>query len=173
MIKEDEHLTARTVEVLLHPQTGSHSWSGVNRTVLEDAVSLAATVVDTSLAQGMDVGLTISGILAGHPHGLTIRPGHGNSTRAQMLTALAWVEASGNMTDNLLRHLDAIKRRMGRGGTMVVVAPLWPAEVNPLWEAFRARGAEIIWITNGPTNASAPPGTRLTWHFEEGSWSRE
>ncbi len=173
MVKEDEHLTARTVEVLLHPQTGLHPWSGVDRGLMEESVSLAATVVETSLAQGLDVGLTTSGILAGHPHGLSLSPKHGSDIRSQMLTALAWVEPSGNMTDNLLRHLLVLKRRVVRGGLIVVVAPIWPEEVQQDWAALRARGVEIIWITVGNEQTIPVPGASIIWRWQEGSWSRE
>ena len=172
MVKEDERLSARTVEVLLHPQTELHPWSGVDRAVLEDAISLAATVVEVSLTQGLDVGLTTSGILAGHPSGVSFRPSHGPETRARLLTALAWVESSGNMTDNLMRHLATLRRRMPRGSLLVFVAPMWPSEANSEWDALRLRGVEAVWITVGDAGSPPPPGTAVAWHWHEGSWSR-
>ncbi len=173
MVKEEEHFNARNVEVLLHPQTGLHPWSGVDRGVLEDAVSITATVIEHSLADGLEVGLSISAILAGHPHGLSEPPSHGQATRARLLTALAWVEPSGNMTDNLARHLHLLKRRIARGGVLVVVAPIWPNEVASEWDSLRERGVQIVWITLGSLTDMPLAGAHIRWRWQEGGWSRE
>lgn len=172
MVKEDEHLVARSVEVLLHPQSGLHPWSGVDRGVLEEAVSLAATVVDFSLSQGLEVGFTTSGILAGHPRGITARPSRGTDARSRLLTSLAWVEPAGNMIENLTRHLGTLAKRLSRGATLVVVAPIWPEAANPSWQSIMRHHPQVIWITTRQST-EGPPGTTSIWRFQEGTWSRE
>lgn len=172
MVKEDEHVVALEAEVILHPETSSKGWAGTDRRRLEDAISLAATVVEGSLARGLAVGLSTSGMLAGHRHGLGQPPSRAPETLPRLFTALAWMEPSGNMTANLLVHLAEIRSRARRQALIFIVAPVWPAEADQALAPLVSQGARVIWITNGPDGGAPPYGTQTVWRWQEGSWQR-
>jgi len=177
MVKEDEHLLARTIEVILHPQSTAYAWKGLDSQALEDCISLAATVVEASLTQGLDVGLVVSGAVAGHSQGLNFRPRHGPGVLEQMLTALAWTEPSDSMSSHLIDHLAELTRRISRDSLVVLVAPFWPDEVRSAWAALMARGVKPVWITNARTYGQPlvlrPVGVHTVWRWSDGEWSRE
>lgn len=172
MTKQLEPVTERRVEIVLHPKTSEVYWQGVDRDMLEDAVSLAATVTEDALRRNMLVGFSTSGSVPGHIHGYTRPPAKTSDAREELLTALAWVQASGTMDDDLARMLAKIERRTrGAGGFLVLVSPLWEPAGNLILTRLARRGIHIIWMTRD-TGDIAPSFVHTTWRFREGVFHR-
>ncbi|PSR23515.1 MAG: hypothetical protein C7B45_02965 [Sulfobacillus acidophilus] len=171
MVKQLEPLVDRTIEVLLHPKTTDQHWHGVDRDLLEDSISLAASVVEVAVRSGLTTGLSSTGSIAGHVRGFTL-PAQKRADAADLLTALAWTQPSGTMDEDLPLVLARLDRRLVRGATLVIVSPYWPAILTEYLSAKAQRGLEVIFLTLGDTTPAVPHWIRHVWHFQKGEWVR-
>lgn len=168
MVKEWEPVQERALEIILHPKTTDHHWQGVDRQVLEDSVSMAAGAVEGAIREGIPLGLSGSGALPGHIHGFRLA----NQTRtdlASLLTALAWVQPSGTMDEDLVRVAHHILSPHKPLAMVVIVSPYWPEPLTPLLERRRGRRMSLVHLSAGPRIPKTPEGVRH-WHWQEGAW---
>ncbi len=170
MVKEWEPVQARALEIILHPKTTDHHWQGVDREALEDTVSIAAGVVEWAAKEHRPLGLSGSGSIPGHIHGFRLA----NQTHADLgslLTALAWVQPSGTMDEDLIPVAHQTLSPLKPLALVVVVSPYWPEAMAPL--LARRRGQRIAWVhlSAGSKIPETPEGVRH-WHWQEGAWRR-
>ncbi|NMP23201.1 DUF58 domain-containing protein [Sulfobacillus harzensis] len=166
MVKEWERVQDRSLEILLHPKTTDHHWEGIDRITLEDTVSIAAGVVQWALENKTPVGLQGSGSMPGHIHGFTV----GHESRGDltaMLTALAWLQPSGTMDEDLVEVLHKTLQRLTPQSLVVFVSPYWPEALDILAGRRRVR---LVHLSTGPIIPETPNWVLAHYHWQEGGW---
>lgn len=171
MVKQLEPVQDRAVAVLLHPKTTAVHWHGINRALLEDAISLAATVVESSIQAGFATGLSSSGSLPGHIRGFSF-PSLMRQDAGELLTALAWTQPNGTMDDDLPHVLARLQRQLLPGTVLVVVSPYWHESLTQSLEPPVRRGLRVIFLTLGSHEVAVPAWVRERWRYNDGRWSR-
>lgn len=169
MVKQLEPISERSVEILLHPKTTDMHWHGIDRDLLEDTISLAASISEASVHAGLVTGLSGTGAISGHIRGFML-PAERHENPRELLTALAWVQPSGTMDDDLPHVLARIERRFKRGTTLVVVSPYWSSSLTERLAWRAQRGLKIIFVTLGDVDQAVPAWVSTTWRFDEGEW---
>ena len=169
MVKQLEPTAQRSVEILIHPKTTEAHWLGIDRVLLEDTISLAATVAESSVNRGLVTGLSGSGSLPGHIRGFSL-PAAARADATELLTALAWLQPSGTMDDDLPHVLARIERRLTRSTTLVVVSPYWSDDLTARLAARVRRGLRVVFLTMGAVNPILPAWLHDYWHYDQGGW---
>lgn len=169
MVKQLDPTAERTVEVLLHPKTTDAHWHGIDRQLLEDTVSLAASVVESAVAHHLVTGLSGTGSIPGHVRGFTLGSER-RSEATELLTALAWVQPSGTMDDDLAHVLARLNRRLTRTTTLVIVSPYWSDSFSEALAIKVRRGLSVIMLTLGDVGPSIPSWVQTIWRYTEGEW---
>ncbi len=172
MVKQLEPVTERTVEILLHPKTTDAHWHGVDIDLLEDAITAAASVAESAVLEGLAVGLASTGAVPGHIRGFSVTP-RDRQDAGDLLTALAWLQPSGTMDDDLEHVLVTIDKRLRSGTLLVIVSPYWLDEFTERLEAKVRRGLRVMFLTSGERQHRLPDWVREVWHFDQGRWTRE
>lgn len=165
MVKELEKVQDRHIEVVLHPLTNQEHWMGINVDLLEGVISLAASVVEAAIIEGIDVGLTMSGSLPGYPYGYSHRPSHSGVVLSEYLTALSWLQPSGAIRQLIVERMGDLMRRLTPSSVVVLVLARWEEAIEPLLADLRRRGIRVMILTNGELGErakSAYPDV-LTW----------
>lgn len=167
MVKELQPVRERSIHVFVHPKTTDHHWQGIDRRLLEDTINAAASLVAAALGQGARVHLTASGAHPGQLHGFSIRA-QGGRDPAPYLTALAWLQPSGSMDDDLQNLLSPVLAQRHRtNNTIVLVSPYWPEWMRHV----RLDRASIIFVQPDYGDDVRSPQGIVTWHYHEGVWS--
>ncbi len=172
MVKQLEPVTERTVEIFLHPKTTEAHWHGVDVELLEDTISAAASVAEAAVVEDLKVGLSSTGAVPGHIRGFTLAP-RDRHDPGDLLTALAWLQPSGTMDDDLVHVLARIDKRLNPGTVLVVVSPYWPDQLTERLEVKVRRGLRVLFLTSGDRIRRTPEWIREIWHFDQGGWTRE
>ncbi len=170
MVKQVEPVQDRTVEVLLHPKTTDAHWHGIDRPLLEDTISIAASVVESAVLSGFATGLSSSGAVPGHIRGFTL-PAQRRADARELLTALAWTQPSGTMDDDLPHVLARMQSRLKPGTILVVVSPYWPDVLTESLQAAQRRGLRVAYLTLGGQHPRVPHWIHDYWRFDQGRWS--
>lgn len=171
MVKQLEPVSEPSVEVLLHPKTADAHWQGIDRPLLEDSISVAASVVEAASQAGLATGLSSTGSISGHVHGFTLPSKH-RADATELLTALAWSQPSGTMDDDMIHVLLRLDRRLSPRTTLVFVSPYWPDHLTDQLAPYVRRGLHVVYLSLGDRERHLPAWLRHTWHFSEGGWSR-
>lgn len=170
MVKVPEPVQDRAVEILVHPKTTEAHWHGIDRELLEDTISIAASVAESATHAGFATGLAASGSVPGHVHGMTLLP-EVRADAADLLTALAWMQPSGTMDDDLPHVVARMSPRLRRGTLLVVVSPYWPEDLTTILDPMARHGLQVVFLTLGDETPSLPTWVRHHWHYQEGRWS--
>ena len=171
MIKQLEPMSDRSVEVLLHPKTTEAHWQGIDRDLLEETISVAATVVEASVNRGSVTGLSSTGAISGHIRGYTLAAER-RAHAGELLTALAWTQPSGTMDDDLPHVLSRLERRLADRATLVFVSPYWPQTLTEQLHHHVLGGLHVIYLAPGDRKRSLPPWLKDIWYFSHEEWSR-
>lgn len=165
MVKELERVQDRHIEVVLHPLTNQEHWMGINVDLLEEVISLAASVVEAAMLEGIDVGLTMSGSLPGYPYGYSHRPGHSATVLSEYLTALSWLQPSGTVRQLIVQRMGDLMRRLTPSSVVVLVLARWEEAIEPILAELRRRNIRVMIITNGELGDAAKSAypDLLTW----------
>lgn len=172
MVKQLESVVDRSVEVIVHPKTADHHWHGIDRELLEETISVGATVVESAVSQGLRTGLSSTGAIAGHVRGFTF-PAEKRHDSRELLTALAWTQPSGTMDEDLPHVLSRIQSGLHPGTVLIMISPYWPDVLTDRLQPQARRGLRVIFLQLGFLHQSIPPWVRDIWHFTEGAWSHE
>lgn len=170
MVKQLEPMTERTVEILIHPKTSDAHWHGIDRALLEDLISVAASVAEASVRAQFITGLSGTGALPGHRRGFRLAAARRHDA-AELLTALAWLQPSGTMDDDLPFVLRGLRSHLSSSSTLVVVSHDWSPTMSEHLAGPARRGARIILLTCGDEPPSPPHWVSARWQFAEGLWS--
>lgn len=169
MVRQLEPVKERSVEILLHPKTTDAHWHGLDRPLLEDVISVAASLAESSVRLGLATGLSGSGSIPGHIRGFTL-PAERRTSPDELLTALAWLQPSGTMDDDLPHVLARLERRLTRTTTLVVVSPYWSDEWEDQLIGRVRHGLRIISVTLGDIHPKIPNWVRERWHYDDRGW---
>ena len=172
MVKQLEPMETSSVEVLIHPKTVEKHWHGINRTLLEDTVSAAASVVEAAIAARLVTGLSGTGSIPGHIRGFRFSAIR-RTNPEELLTGLAWLQPSGTMTDDLDQVLAALGPRLTYRATLIVVSPYWEEAMTRDLQAKVLRGLKVIALVPGKALPAFPPWVHNCWRFSQGEWSRD
>lgn len=170
MLKELDTVQDRHIEVVLHPLTNQEHWMGIDVDLLEGVISLAASVVEAAMVEGIDVGLTMSGSLPGYPYGYSHRPSHSRETLAEYLTALSWLQPSGAIRQLIVQRMGDLMRRLTPSSVVVLVIARWEEAIEPILAQLRRRGIRVMIMTNGELGDAAKTAypDLLTWREGQG-----
>ncbi|MHB1954761.1 MAG: DUF58 domain-containing protein [Sulfobacillus sp.] len=168
MVKQLETVQNRHLEVIVHPLTHREHWMGIDVDVLEDLLSLAASVVESTLLTGIEVGLTLSGSLPGYPYGYTARPRRGQNVLAEYLTALSWLQPSGAIHQILVDRMAEMSWRVNSASVVVLVLALWEPAMAPILAVWRRRGTRVVIVTNGDLDQESLALSYPIYRWREG-----
>ncbi len=166
MVKESDYTRSYVVEVICHPISNLQSWYGVDREEAEDCFTLAATAVESALAQDFACGLTLSCPIPGFGHGVSFAPSSGSAVLADYLTDLAWAIPAGLLSSNLEALMNQIILRHTLPGLLIVVSPIWDSTINPYLQRLSDQGYVIGWLTTSESRADFDLDMR--WHWKKG-----
>lgn len=170
MVRQLDPVAERSVEVLIHPKTTDAHWHGIDRPLLEDTISLAASVAEASVASHFVTGLSGSGAIPGHMRGFTLASAK-HPDPGDFLTALAWLQPSGTMDDDLAHVLARLNSRLSANTQLVYVSPYWSDDLSRYLEPRVRRGLQLTVLTLGAVGPPIPPWVRTVWRFHEGAWT--
>ncbi len=171
MVKETEPITDRRIHVLLHPKTAAGPWYAINGDLFEDAICAAASLVETALAQGFVTDLWATGAIPGQMRGFHFTARHASDV-GTLLTALAWLQPSGTMDDDVTQLVTPLLAERIATAPLLIVSPLWPEILTASLISRRRPGVHAVYIAIGDTAPSPlPAGLATCWRFHRGRWS--
>ncbi|MCY0878574.1 MAG: DUF58 domain-containing protein [Firmicutes bacterium] len=170
MVKELEPLTDQRVHVMLHPGASHQAWYGVDPEQFEDAISAAASLVEAAVLQGFAVELWATGAIPGHMRGIHLSARHPTEL-ATLLTALAWLQPSGTMDDDLGALAAEFSQKARETPRLWVVSPRWPDLLTRALLSPPRRGLRPLFVAVAseiPGDVPSSVGPR--WGFWQGRW---
>jgi uncharacterized protein (DUF58 family) len=147
--KRYERRTTPSVQIMLDANTFEHFWEGFNPVLLEQVISLAASLAHDALERGYQVGLAANAPPVGQAHNLRIGASASRGQLARMLDGLArLVGGTGTRIERVLAE-DA--RSLPWGTTVVVVTSNVTDGLQLGLLALSRRGARPVLIACGDT----------------------
>ncbi len=178
--KRYEKRTTPNVQIMLDANTFEHFWEGQDTTLLERAISLAASVAAQALDRGYQVGLAANAPIAGAGAHLRVGGGAGRGQLARILDGLArLVGGTGSRVERLI--MEEI-RSLPWGASLVVVTPNVTEGLQLALLAISKRGVRPVLLACGrqpPVLADGLRGRVHAYHVplpltgEEGSGAFE
>jgi uncharacterized protein (DUF58 family) len=154
-IKRFETEAQHWLELVMVVSAGP-AWQGLDTARGEAVISVAATLADDFLRQGIPVGLTVVGAVIGRPRGVRLSPQRGPAQRQRIQTALAWVMPGGGAEDFETACRRLAREARGTGHVVVVAGQYVNTWAGPL-QILRRR-AGVTWVAVG-VDAPAPQVT--------------
>jgi uncharacterized protein (DUF58 family) len=106
-VKIYQPTTGQVMVVCLNVSTFAHQWEGINSSLLEYLIQVAATVVNEGIREGYKVGLVANGCLAHADQPFRVPPGRSPQQLSVLLQTLAGVTSvvTGNFERFLMREI--------------------------------------------------------------------
>jgi uncharacterized protein (DUF58 family) len=117
-----EPSAAYSLAIFLDVRTSIYANEGIDRDLLELAVTTAASIAHWGWERGLPVGLYVNSMIRPHHEPVRIRPGYHPDQLAHILEALARLEETGPWT--MARVLEVEAATLAYGTTAVVITSL-------------------------------------------------
>ncbi|HNT54542.1 MAG TPA: DUF58 domain-containing protein [Anaerolineaceae bacterium] len=152
-------VTARVMVVCVNVATTRHIWEGVVPALLEELISVSATVIYHAVGDGYSVGLLSNGNLKRADQPFLVAPGRASSQLGKLLETLAGLTAY--TTIPFENYLLRAAPRIPLGATLLVVTGIvTPALMETLVQLKRYR-AHTTLISLEETPPGPIPGVRV------------
>ncbi len=148
--------------VFLNVSTFEHHWQGVLPTLLENAISVAASIAVWAVGHRHKVGMVTNGCLVQSDQPARVPPGRSPEQLAAILEMLAGVTsfATGSIEKVLRRE----SPRLPWGATLVVVTPIVTHRLEDIIVTLRDAGRRLALVS---LEGKPPPPLRsvVTYHL--------
>lgn len=151
-----EPTTSLHVAIVLDLDTFEYYWQGIRYDLVEQMISLAATVATEAADERLGFGLYVNGAPADSGQLVRIPP---NRSPAQLPLVL---EALAKLTAYSVVPLAVLLQRLGPtldwGATIVLISPIPSESLQTVVLRLARRGRRIIWLYAGDDPAPQLPG---------------
>jgi uncharacterized protein (DUF58 family) len=167
-VKEYEPVSGAVLMVCLNVVTFPHYWEGVYPALLEQLISLTATLIYYGMEDGYSVGLATNGALARSDRPFRAPPGRSARQLGHLLQALA--EVTPFTTAPFERFLVKMSPEIPYGATLVLVTAWVTPELRETLMRLKRYRPHITLISLEQKAPLAIPGVRILHRpFEDSS----
>ena len=164
-VKDIEPTTSHNLVIFLNIATLAKHWQGVLPLVLEQAISVAASIASHAVEERYLVGLVANGSIPHSDQSIKVLPSRRPDQLARVLEALAAVTSFA--TSSLESLLLTESARLPWGATLVVVTAVLTDDLLATLLRLHEVGRRLALVSleeQAPDLASLPPGI-LTYHL--------
>ncbi|MFZ5919093.1 MAG: DUF58 domain-containing protein [Chloroflexota bacterium] len=140
-----EPTTSHQLAIFLNVATFPKAWQGIVPDVLEEAISVAASIASFGAAHKYQVGLLANGSMPNSDQALKVLPGRNPRQLARILEALAAV--TGFATTDIERMLIAESPHLSWGATLLIVTATFYDELLATLLRLRDAGRRLVLIS--------------------------
>ena len=140
-----EPTTSHQLAIFLNVATFPRAWQGIIPDVLEEAVSVAASIASYGVEQKYQVGLLANGSVPNSDQPLKVLPSRNPRQLARILEALAAV--TGFATSSIERMLLAESPRLPWGATMLIVTAAFYDDLLATLLRLRDAGRRLVLVS--------------------------
>jgi uncharacterized protein (DUF58 family) len=144
-------------------------WASLNKSLLELAITAAASIARWGLDLGYHVGVSTNGAPSGGGDELGIPPAADAEQLVRALETLARISMFARTP--LERLLARDRSRLPWGTTVVVISAVFPEPVLEVVHALTSLGHAPTLVQIGDASAAIPPGMRW-YRIPEAAWDR-
>ncbi len=158
-VKVYEPTTSHNLVVFLNVATYPRHWQGTNPLLLEQAISVAASIVSHGVENRYVVGLVANGSIPHSDQPIKVLPSRRPDQQARLLEALAAVTSFA--TSSIESLLLAESPRLSWGGTLVIVTGVVTDDLLATLMRLRDVGRRVVLVSLEERDAapfSPPPG---------------
>ena len=169
-VKVYEPTTSHNLVLFLNVATFEKQWQGINPTLLERTISVAASIASHAVAERYIVGLLANGSIPHSDQPIKVLPSRRPDQLARLLEALAAVTSFATASVDAL--LLAESPRLPWGATLVVVTGLVTDDLLATLVRLRDVGRRVVLVSVEDEtlvrlrNAFTPPPGVLTYHLD-------
>lgn len=142
-----EPSASRPFAIFLDSRTSPYANEGLDRELLELAVTTTASLVHWAWQTGHPVGLYVNSVTRASRERICLRPQKNAAQFERILEALAWMEEDGLWRISTVLHMEA--KSLPYGTTIVVVTPMVSGRLQQLLHDLQRQGYGITLISIG------------------------
>ncbi len=142
-----EPSASRPFAIFLDSRTSPFANEGLDRELLELAVTTTASLVHWAWQSGHPVGLYVNSVARSSRERIRLRPQKNAAQFERILEALAWMEDDGLWRISTILHMEA--KSLPYGTTIVMVTPMVSGRLQQILQDLQRRGYGVTLISIG------------------------